>query len=136
MAEKKYSIWPAIVVLVVAFGVPTAIGTIEVRIARNAHAESAAIQQMEAIVKAENAYHAEHQSYSATLDAIRDLPKPENYYAYHYMFLSPDKYAATAQPNYPGKYGRRYFYTDQTGEVRYEVMKEAGAGSEAVPEKK
>ena len=131
--NKKYSIWPAVFILCVAFGLPTAIGTLEVRMARNAHAETAAVQQLEAIVTAENAYRQAHQSYSATLEEVKDLPKPESYYTYHYTFASPDAYTATAMPNQPGKHGKRYFFVDQTGAVRYEVMHAANVASPVIP---
>ena len=64
-SDKKYSIWPALFIICLAFIVPITIGTTEVRIARNAHAETVAIQQLQAIAKAENAFHEANRHFSA-----------------------------------------------------------------------
>jgi hypothetical protein len=132
-SEKKYSIWPALFIICVAFGLPITIGTIEVRVARNAHAETVAIQQLQAIAKAENDYRHAHNRFSTNLAELSGLPQAENSYQYDYRQLSPDAYTAVAGPTQPGKHGKRYFYMDQTGAVHYELLRPAGPASPEVP---
>lgn len=132
-SDKKYSIWPAVFVLTVAFGVPTVLGTMEIRIARNAHAETAAIQQLQAIAKAETDYRAANQHFSTKLDELKGLPEPEKFYTFTYQPLSPESYTATAAPNQPGKHGRRYFFVDQTGTMRFDLTQPATATSAVLP---
>lgn len=131
--DQKYSLWPALTIIVLALAAPITIGTFEMRVARNAHAETAAIEQLHAIAQAENDYRKANNGYSANLADLKDLPKPENFYKIGYRQLSPDMYIAMAWPYEPGKHGKRYFFMDQSGIVRYEVMHPAGPFSNEVP---
>ena len=132
-SDKKYSLWPALIIVCLAFVAPVMFGTIELRIARNARAETAAITQMHAIAGAEAAYHSANNTYSKTLDDLKGLAKPENLYTYDYRQLSPTAYVVTASPTEPGKHGKRYFFLDQTGVIRYEVLHAASTTSPVIP---
>ncbi|WP_041855327.1 hypothetical protein [Candidatus Korobacter versatilis] len=130
---KKSAPWLVVVILVVAFGLPIAIGTMEVRIARNAQAETAAVDYLNAVAKAENDYRKANDTFAAKLDDLKGLPASVGPYKIGYKKVTPDSYLAMAWPLQPGNHGRRYFFLDQTGVVRYELMKPAGPGSEPVP---
>jgi hypothetical protein len=132
-SEKKYPFWPALLIVCLAFLAPVTIGIFEVRVARNSHAESAAIDHLQAIARAEDSLRQVTGQYSAALDAVKDLPAAEPYYSYDYRQLSPSTYVATATPHEPGKHGKRFFYVDQSGVVRYEVLHPASATSPVVP---
>lgn len=132
-AAKKYSVWSALVILCVAFGLPLTIGTMEIRIARNAHAESEAIGQLEAIAKAETAFRDVNHRVSANLAELNGLTKPDPSYRYEYRQQAPDGFSVTAEPVEPGKHGKRFFYTDQSGVIRFEVLHPANAASPVVP---
>jgi hypothetical protein len=132
-SDKKYSIWPALFIICLAFVVPITIGTAEVRIARNAHAETSAIQQLQAIAKSENTFRDANHRFSTNVEELKDLPKPEDLYQYDYRQLSPQSYVATAAPKQPGKHGKRYFAMDETGVVRYELLRPATTTSPEVP---
>ena len=132
-SAKKYSIWPALIILCLAFIAPITIGTIEVGIARNAHAETAAIARLQAISKAENDYRKANNGFSPRLEDLKDLPKPEDFYKYGYRQATADSYIAMAWPVQPGKHGKRFFFMDQSGVVRYEVMHPATPASNEVP---
>ncbi len=131
--DKKYSLWPALIIVCFAFGLPLTIGTFEVRIARNAHAEASALDQLQSIAKAEAAYRSMHNSFAPALEDLKDLPKPEGFYTYALRQLSPTAYVVTASPTEPGKHGKRYFFLDQTGTIRYEVLHPATATSPVIP---
>jgi hypothetical protein len=132
-SEKKYAIWPAIIISLLAVVAPITIGTIEMRIARNAQAETAVIDQLHAIAKAENEYHKANDSFSAKLEDLKTVAAPSQHYKIGYRLVSPDTYLTLAWPNEPGKHGKRYFFMDQTGVVRYEIMHAAGPASNEVP---
>lgn len=132
-SSQKYSLWPAIFIICLAFIAPVTIGTIEMHIARNAHAETAAIQQLQAIAKGENDYHQARGDFSNQLQDLKDLPRAEDFYQYGYRRLSPLGYEVSASPKQPGEHGKRSFYMDQSGVVRYEVLRPAGATSPEVP---
>jgi len=132
-SDKKYSIWPALIIIVLAFGVPATIGTLEIRIAHNAHAETAAVLHLRAIARSENDYRKTNNGFSLKLEDLKDLPKPDDFYMIRYRQATPDSYIVMAWPKQPGKNGKRYFFMDQTGVVRYEVMQPAGPASEEVP---
>jgi uncharacterized membrane-anchored protein YhcB (DUF1043 family) len=132
-SDKKYSIWPALFIICLAFVVPITIGTAEVRIARNAHAETTAIQQLQAIAKAENAFRDVNHHFSSSLEELKDLPKVADLYQYDFRQVSPQSYLATAAPKQPGKQGKRYFAMDESGVVRYEVLRPATNTSPEVP---
>jgi hypothetical protein len=132
-SEKKYSIWPAIVIALLAVVAPITIGTIETRIARNAQAETAVIDQLHAIAKAENEYRKANDSFSVKLEDLKVLPSTNRYYKIGYRLVSPDTYLTLAWPNEPGKHGKRYFFMDQSGVLRYEIMHAAGPASNEVP---
>ena len=131
--KKKYSIWPALFIICLAFVVPITIGTMEIRIARNAHAETSAIQQLQAIAKAENAFREANHHFPASVEELKGLPKAEEYYRYDYRQTSPQSYVATAEPKQPGSHGKRYFLMNESGVVRYEVLHPATATSPEVP---
>ena len=131
--EKKSGLWPATVVIVLGIGVPLTIGSVELRIARNAHAETAAIEQLQTIAKAEDQYRRSNGSFSPQLDDLKGLPKPESFYRYSYRPTAPGAYVVTAAPVDPNRHGRRSFYMDQSGVVRYELAREAGPTSSPVP---
>jgi hypothetical protein len=133
LSEKKYSIWPALAIICLAFIAPITIGTIEVRIARNTHAETAAILQIKSIAKAENEYRRINNRFSTNLEDLKDLPKADETYQYNYRQLSPDAYEAVAGPRQPGNHGKRFFYMNQTGIVHYEILHPAGPASPEVP---
>lgn len=131
--EKNRSRWLPLAVMLIAFAAPATVGFIEIRVARNAQAETAAIDQLEAIAKAETQYRQAHATYSPKMEDLPGLPKREPYYQIAYSAAGPDAYTATAAPTQPGKHGRRFFYVDQTGVVRYELMRPAGPQSAEVP---
>jgi uncharacterized membrane-anchored protein YhcB (DUF1043 family) len=131
--DKKYSIWPATFIICLAFVAPVTIGTIELRIARNAHAETDAIQKLQAIALAENEYRKSINRFSSSLEELKVLPNPEDSYRYDYRQLSPDAYEAVAAPKQPGKHGKRFFYLDQSGVVHYEILRPATITSPEVP---
>ncbi len=133
--KKKYSLWPAVVIICLAVVAPISIGTIEVGIARNARAEVVAIQQLEAVAAAESAYRLANQTFSASLDDLKDLPQPDPAYRYNYRRLSPETYVLTAEPTQPGKHGKRSFYLDQSEAIRSEVLHPATANSPLLPTK-
>jgi len=132
--KKKSSPWLIAVILLVAFGLPIAIGTMEVRIARNAQAETAVIDYLKAVAKAENDYRKANDTFADKLDDLKGLPNPEGSYKIGYKKVTADSYLAMAWPTQPGKHGRRYFFMDQTGVVHYEVMHPAGPQSQEVPQ--
>jgi hypothetical protein len=132
-SEKKYSLWPATIIICLAFVAPVTIGTIEVRTARNSHAETSAMQHLQAIAKAEVAYQQSHGEYPTTLDALNGLPAADPYYRYDYRKISASAYTITAAPREPGKHGKRFFYMDQAGVVRYELLRPATATSPEAP---
>ncbi len=131
--DKKYSIWPAAFIICLAFVAPVTIGTIELRIARNAHAETDAVQKLHAIALAENEYRKSMNRFSSSLDELKALPNPEDSYRYDYRQLSADAYEVVASPKQPGKHGKRYFYVNQTGVVHYEILRPASPASPEVP---
>lgn len=45
---------------------------------------------------------------------------------------NPTAYSLTADPQVPGNTGQRYFYTDQTGVIRYHVSAAAGPTDSAI----
>ena len=79
------------------------------RIARNAHAETEAIQKLQAIALAENEYRKSMHRFSSSLEELKVLPDPKDLYRYDYRQISPDAYEAVAAPKQPGKHGKRYF---------------------------
>jgi hypothetical protein len=133
MASDRKSFWPALIIIVVAFGVPLTISLIELRVARNAHAETSAIRYLESVANAESEYRKPHQGYTTSLEDLHHLPKPEPYYRYNYRKTEKDGYVVTAEPTEPGKHGRRYFYMDQSGVITYEVLKPATPTSPEAP---
>ena len=133
MPSDRKSFWPALIIIVIAFGVPLTISLIELRVARNAHAETSAIRYLESVANAESEYRKPHQGYTASLADLPTLPKPEPYYRYEYRKTATDGYVVTAEPVDPGKHGRRYFYMDQSGVITYEVLKPATPKSPEAP---
>ncbi len=131
--KKKSSPWLIAIILLVAFGLPIAIGSMEVRIARNAQAETAAIDYLKAVATAENDYRKANDTFAEKLDDLKGLTRPDSNYKIGYKKVTPDSYLAMAWPTEPGKHGRRFFFMDQTGVVRYEVMHPAGPMSAEVP---
>ena len=131
--DKKYSIWPAAFIICLAFLAPVTIGTIELRIARNAHAETDAIQKLQAIALAENEYRKSMNRFSSSLEELKVFPRSEDFYRYDYRQLSPDSYETVAAPKQSGKHGKRFFYVNQTGVVHYEFLRPATATSPEVP---
>lgn len=132
-SERKSGVWPVVIVILVAFGLPLAISLVEMRVARNAHAETSAIQYLLSVANAESEYHKPNKGYSSSIDELPNLPKPEPWYRYDYRKTVPDGYIVSAEPVDPGHHGRRYFYMDQSGVVTYEVLKPATAKSPEAP---
>ncbi len=130
--KKKTAPWLIAVVLLIAFGAPVAVGILEVRIARNAQAETAAIDYLKAVAKAQNDYRKANDTFAANLDDLKGLPSADTTYKIGYKKVTPDAYLVMAWPTQPGKRGRRYFFLDQTGVVRYDVMRPAGPMSQEV----
>ena len=135
-SEKKYSFWPALLIVCLAFGAPLWIGTLEIRIARNAMVETSAMQYLEAIAESETVYHQAHQSFAQSLEDLGALPAANKDYAFTYRQPTADTYSVTAEPREPGKHGKRYFYLDQSGVIRYEVLHPATSSSAIAPVKK
>ena len=131
--KKKSSPGLIAIILVVAFGLPIAIGWMEIRMARNAQAETGAIDYLKAVAKTETDYRKANDTFAEKLDDLKGLPKPDGTYKIGYKKVTSDSYLAMAWPTRPGKHGRRYFFMDQTGLVRYEVMHPAGPMSPEVP---
>jgi type II secretory pathway pseudopilin PulG len=132
-SSKTHSPWPAVIIILLAVVAPITIGTLEMRIARNSRAETGAIQNLEAIANAEREYRQANGAYTATLDQLNRVPPADPYYQYEYRKLSNSSYTTTAAPREPGKHGKRFFYVDQTGVVRYELLHQATATSPAAP---
>lgn len=132
-SEKKYSPWPAIIIVCLAFAAPVTIGTIEMRVARNSRAETAAIEHLQSIAKAQAAYRQSTGQYSASPETLSGLPAADPYYQYTYRKLSDAKYDVSAKPRQPGKHGTRFFYLDESGVVRYDLHGPATARSPEVP---
>lgn len=131
--ERNSSFWPALIIVCVAFGLPLGISLVEMRVARNAHAETSAIHYLLSVANAESEYHKPNKGYTNSLSELPNLPKPESWYRYDYRKNGTDGYIVTAEPLDPGHHGRRYFYMDQSGVVTYEVMKPATAKSPEAP---
>ena len=134
--KKKTAPWLVVAILLTAFGLPTAIGLLEVRIARNAQAETAAVEYLQAVAKAQNDYRKANNTFASNLNDLKGLPSSDSGYKIGYKKVTPDAYLTMAWPLQPGKRGRRYFFLDQTGVVRYEVMHPAGPQSDPVPTSK
>jgi hypothetical protein len=133
MPTDRKSFWLPLIIIVIAFGLPLTISLIELRVARNAHAETSAIRYLESVANAENDYRKPHQGYTNSLAELPNLPKPEPYYRYDYLKTATDGYVITAEPTDPGKHGRRYFYMDQSGVITYEVLHPATPKSPEAP---
>ncbi len=131
--KQKNAPWMIAIILVLAFGLPIGIGVLEVRIARNASAETAAIGYLQAVAKAQNDYRKANDTFAIKLDDLKGLPVLDGTYKVGYKKVTSDSYRAMAWPTQPGKYGRRYFFMDQSGVVRFEVMQPAGPMSQEVP---
>ena len=131
--DKKSSFWPVLFIAILAIAAPLVVGIVELRIARNARAETDAVEYLRAVAKAENDYRRDNNTFSLRLEDLKGLPKPGSFYKFGYRKVSTDSYLAMAWPNQAGKHGRRFFFLDQSGVVRFEVMHPAGPASEPVP---
>src|SRR4051794_25680590 len=96
--DKKSSPWILAVILILAFGLPIAVGTMEVRMARNAQAETTAIDYLHDIAKAEKDYRKANDGFAASLGDLKGLPATDTFYKIGYRQVSRDSYIAMAWP--------------------------------------
>ena len=139
----------AVILIIAAIAIPNYISS---RMRAN---EGAAVQNMRTITTSELVYSTTYGiGFSTTLLQLQEngsivdqneaglidqvlASRTKGGYLYTYTVLTTDSlgnpttYSLTAAPKTPGSTGQRYYYTDQTGVIRYNVM--AAAGSTDLP---
>ena len=135
----------AVILIIAAIAIPNYISS---RMRAN---EGAAVQNMRSITTSELVYSTTYGvGYSTSLSQLQEDPTVTDVdhaglidqvlaggtkggYIYTYTVLTSDSlgnpttYSLTAAPKTPGTTGQRYYYVDQTGVIRYNVMAAAGA---------
>lgn len=101
--------------------------------------EFAAIANMRSFFNAVQMYYSNNQSgYPEVLDDLRSSGSEPSYiseklasgsksgYTFTYSYVDKNTFYINADPEYPGKTGRRYFYIDQSGLLRENSGGQAG----------
>lgn len=141
MSSQKGFSWIELLVVLVIMGVIASIAIPRLHEAEMSGNESAAVSSLRSLVTAQVAYNITSGTgnYSPNLstlanatliDSVLGTGSKEGYV--YTCTANEDFFSVTASPQVPGQTGRRYFFADQSGVIRYSTDGPATASSPAL----